>query len=67
MITTLAAALPTNQSPPATSIGAPLREYGSISVAIMGNRENMANPAPSAPLRNSLVLSKNDYKTHGYL
>ena len=48
--TTLAAALPTNQSPPRTSKGDPFREYGCMVAAIIGNLENMARPAPRAPL-----------------
>ena len=49
-MTTLAAAFPTNQSPAATSMGAPFREYGWTEVDIMGNLENIASPAPRAPL-----------------
>lgn len=47
---TLAAAFPTNQSPAATSIGDPLREYGLTDVVTIGKRVKMARPAPSAPL-----------------
>lgn len=46
----LAAALPTNQSPPATSVGAPFNEYGCIELDMMGKREKIARPAPRAPL-----------------
>jgi hypothetical protein len=46
----LAAALPTNQSPAETSMGAPFSEYGCTEVAMIGNRENRARPAPRAPL-----------------
>ena len=49
-MTTLAAALPTNQSPATTSKGAPLSEYGCTEVDIMGNLENIARPDPRAPL-----------------
>ena len=52
--TMLAAALPTNQSPATTSMGEPFREYGCIVAAIMGNRENMTSPAPSAPLQSTV-------------
>lgn len=50
MMTMLAAALPTIQSPPATSTGCPLSEYGWMEAEMIGNLENMASPAPSAPL-----------------
>ena len=54
-MTMLAAALPTNQSPAMTSIGAPFSEYGCTLVSIMGKRENMTRPAPNAPLRTRLT------------
>ena len=47
---TLPAALPTYQSPPVTSIGSPLREYGVIEVAMTGHFVKTAKPAPNAPL-----------------
>lgn len=50
-MSTLAAALPTNQSPAITSIGEPFNEYGCIVAPIMGKRENMTSPAPNAPLQ----------------
>ena len=46
----LAADLPTNQSPPATSNGEPLREYGRIDELEMGHFDRIARPEPSAPL-----------------
>lgn len=49
-MTMLAAAFPTIQSPPATSTGCPLSEYGWMEAQMIGNLENMASPAPSAPL-----------------
>jgi hypothetical protein len=47
---TLVHAFPTNQSPPATSIGEPLHENGHTELATIGYLENIANPEPKAPL-----------------
>jgi hypothetical protein len=48
------AALPANQSAPG-SRGEPLREYGCVVAATIGNRENMASPLPTAPLETRWV------------
>lgn len=52
-----AADLPTNQSPPATSIGEPFREYGWRVVPMIGQREKKAKPAPRAPLGREGIVS----------
>lgn len=50
-MTAQAAALPTNQSPAFTSVGAPFKEYGRVVAEAIGKRENIASPAPRAPLQ----------------
>jgi hypothetical protein len=65
--TILAAALPTIQSPPATSTGCPLSEYGWMEAEMIGNLDNRASPAPSAPLvvdSHSEILSSMKFLLH---
>jgi len=49
-MTTRPAALLTKKSPAITSEGRPDSAYGSALAEVMGKREKMARPEPSAPL-----------------